>query len=178
MVSPDSTRGDSAILERFAAGQMPDFVPYVLGMFMIPLDALRLADTRLKRDKVAGYLGLATFVLRNVRALKAIADALSLPMIPLDFSSGSKAKNEVSPTADIEAPDEMGVRKLTFAAYQGHLDEVRDLLSKGADVNIRNNQGYTALMIASENGHLDVAKELLAHGANVNARDAGGSRGG
>jgi hypothetical protein len=79
-MSPDKTRIDSELQQGFAAGRMPSFVPYVIGMFMCPLDALRHADTRLKQDKVAGYLGLATFILPDQKTLQEISEALTLPM--------------------------------------------------------------------------------------------------
>jgi len=82
-ISPDATRIDAELRQGFAAGRMPGFIPYVIGMFMCPIDALRHADTRLKQDKVAGYLGLATFTLPNESALMEIGQALSLPMTSL-----------------------------------------------------------------------------------------------
>jgi hypothetical protein len=56
-ISPDATRLDSALRQAFAAGRMPEYVPYVIGMFMCSIDALVHADTRMKQDGVAGYLG-------------------------------------------------------------------------------------------------------------------------
>jgi len=82
-ISPDGSRIDSALRQGFAESRMPSYIPYVIGMFMCPLDALRHADTRLKQDKVAGYLGLATFVLPHQNALREISEGLSLPMTSL-----------------------------------------------------------------------------------------------
>jgi hypothetical protein len=53
-------------------------------MFMCPLDALKHADARLKEDNIAGYLGLATFILPNENGLREIAEGLSLAMTSLD----------------------------------------------------------------------------------------------
>lgn len=83
VLSPDSSRVDPALKQIFAAGRMPGFVPYVIGMWLCPLDALRFADTRMKNDKVAGYLGLATFVLPNLNALMEISNGLCLPTTSL-----------------------------------------------------------------------------------------------
>jgi hypothetical protein len=83
VASPDAARLDPVLQQLFAANRMPSFVPYLIGMFMCPLDALRHADTRLKRDKVAGYLGLATFILPHENALQEISEGLSLPMTSL-----------------------------------------------------------------------------------------------
>ncbi len=82
-IYPDATRLGSAIREGFAASRMPDYTPYVIGMFMCPLDALIHADTRMKQDRVAGYLGLATFDLPHEEVLKEISEALTLPMTSL-----------------------------------------------------------------------------------------------
>lgn len=83
VLSPDSSRVDPALKQVFAAGRMPGFVLYVIGMWMCPLDALRFADTHMKSDKVAGYLGLATFVLPNLNALMEISNGLCLPTTSL-----------------------------------------------------------------------------------------------
>jgi hypothetical protein len=82
-----TTSGDhrKPVLHRaVTGGPEPEFIPYVVGMFMCPLQALRHADTRLKVDRVAGYLGLATFVLPDENALREISEGLSLPMTSLD----------------------------------------------------------------------------------------------
>lgn len=83
VLSPDSSRVDPALKQVFAADEMPGFVPYVIGMFMCPQDALRHADTRMKNDKVAGYLGLATFVLPNLNVVMEISQGLCLPTTSL-----------------------------------------------------------------------------------------------
>jgi len=85
--SPDASRVDLELTDAFAEGRMPPFVPYVIGMFMCPLDALRHADSRLKKDKIAGYLGLATLVLPNEKALHEVSEALVLPMTKLNSIS-------------------------------------------------------------------------------------------
>jgi hypothetical protein len=42
--SPDPSRVDTALLRTFADGRIPNFVPYVIGMFMCPLEALALGN--------------------------------------------------------------------------------------------------------------------------------------
>lgn len=81
---PDASRLVGSLQQAFADGRMPPFVPYLVGVFMCPFDALRHADGRLKQDRVAGYLGLATFVLPNENALREISEALSLLMTQLN----------------------------------------------------------------------------------------------
>jgi hypothetical protein len=82
-VSPDATRLDPVLHRAVTGGPELEFVPYVVGMFMCPLDILRHADRRLKADRVVGYLGLATLVLPNENALREISEGLSLPMTSL-----------------------------------------------------------------------------------------------
>jgi hypothetical protein len=85
--SPDASLVDLELTDAFAEGRMPGFVPYVIGMFMCPAEAMRFADGRLKKDKVAGYLGLATLVLPNEQALLEVANGLMLPMTKLNSIS-------------------------------------------------------------------------------------------
>ena len=60
---------------------------------------------------------------------------------------------------------------LHWAAYNGHLDVVEYLASRGdVDVNARDNRGWTPLHHATDYGHLEVVKYLSSRG-DVNARD-------
>jgi ankyrin repeat protein len=61
-----------------------------------------------------------------------------------------------------------GLSTLMFAAREGRLDVVRELVKAGASLNYANPDGMTALMIAVINDHLDVAGMLLESGANPN----------
>lgn len=62
-----------------------------------------------------------------------------------------------------------GDTALMKAAFSGHVDTVRYLLSRGADVNIRSGWGETALVHASDGGSTEVVRLLLAHGAEIEA---------
>jgi uncharacterized protein len=64
-----------------------------------------------------------------------------------------------------------GITPLLYAARQGCLGCVKNLLAGGADVNLPDPDGITPLLIATENFHFDVAVYLLAHGANANQWD-------
>jgi len=59
-------------------------------------------------------------------------------------------------------------RQLVFAAEDGDLARVKQLLDSGADVNGRGGRDFIPLHCAAEKGHLAVMEELLARGAEVN----------
>ncbi len=63
---------------------------------------------------------------------------------------------------------------LHFAAQDGDLSKVRDLVEKGYDVSAFDDDlSLTPLHYAAKNEHIDVMKYLLSVGADVNARDEG-----
>ena len=61
--------------------------------------------------------------------------------------------------------------ELHFAAADGDLERVKQLLQDGRDANAFDDLGKTPLHYAAERGHLDVMRSLLASGADVNAHD-------
>src|SRR3972149_7805041 len=65
-----------------------------------------------------------------------------------------------------------GFTALIWASYEGHMETVKLLLSKGADVKAKNSEGVTALTAASFSGHLETVKLLLSKGADVNAKNS------
>ncbi|HJQ23939.1 MAG TPA: protein kinase [Blastocatellia bacterium] len=58
---------------------------------------------------------------------------------------------------------------LMYAAKDGHVGIVQDLLNAGAKLDAKDNDGDTALMYAAIDGRIDVMRALLNAGANVNA---------
>lgn len=68
-----------------------------------------------------------------------------------------------------------GLTQLYWAAYQGDLQKVQDLLGEGADINAGTEIGTTALMAAAQAGHLEVAQHLIDSGADIDAADARGN---
>ena len=62
--------------------------------------------------------------------------------------------------ADVEAKSTAGFTALLFAARQGHLDVVRELVKAGADVNQTAPAGTPVLNLALENLRYDVASFL------------------
>lgn len=64
-----------------------------------------------------------------------------------------------------------GLTPLLYAAREGHLDCLRELLRAKAQVDLPDPDGTTALLLALMNGHWDAAKLLLDAGADVNQWD-------
>ncbi|OON17423.1 ankyrin repeat protein [Opisthorchis viverrini] len=63
-----------------------------------------------------------------------------------------------------------GLNALHLASKEGHVEVVRELLSRGADPNRATKKGNTALHIASLAGQFEVVKMLLDAGASVNTQ--------
>ena len=57
--------------------------------------------------------------------------------------------------------------QLYFAALQGNVDIVINMLAQGADINKAWSIGLTPLLIASQKGHVNVVRVLLEHGADI-----------
>jgi ankyrin repeat protein/L-ascorbate metabolism protein UlaG (beta-lactamase superfamily) len=74
----------------------------------------------------------------------------------------------------LELPTHSGNTPLLLAAWHGHSDIIKFLLSKGADLSARNEREGTALHYAALYGHQEVLDLLVAGGAAIEARDDGG----
>lgn len=77
----------------------------------------------------------------------------------------------------VDTCNKNGETALMEASFQGHLELVKFLLSRGADVNLRDRKyGNTAVMWASVKGRTAVIEELvLRHRADVNVQGHHGS---
>jgi uncharacterized protein len=81
---------------------------------------------------------------------------------PVDFDPSAK------PTSYANG----GFTALHFAAREGEVEAVRQLVAAGADIDARAADGKSALALAIYNGHYDAAELLIEAGADVNAADA------
>ncbi len=70
--------------------------------------------------------------------------------------------------------DRAGRTPLHYAAGDGEVDRVTQLLATGADVDARERDGYTPLHFAAQNGAHAAIELLLAAGADIDARSDDG----
>lgn len=80
-------------------------------------------------------------------------------------------RRQVSAEPRIQWRPPGGLTPLLYAARQGCLECVQDLVKGGADPNLPDPDGITPLLIATENFHFDAAAYLLQHGASANQWD-------
>lgn len=73
----------------------------------------------------------------------------------------------------VNTRDEDKYTPLHRAAYNGHLDVVRELIAHGADVHAVTVDGWTPLHSACKWNNARVASFLLQHDADVNAQTKG-----
>ncbi len=80
-------------------------------------------------------------------------------------------RRQVSSEPRIQWRPPGGLTPLLYAARQGCLACVQNLVNAGAQPNLLDPDGISPLLIATENFHFDVAAYLLEHGANPNQWD-------
>lgn len=80
-------------------------------------------------------------------------------------------RRQVSSEPRIQWQPPGGLTPLLYAARQGCLQCVEDLVKGGADPNLPDPDDITPLLIATENFHFDVAAYLLKNGADPNRWD-------
>jgi ankyrin repeat protein len=68
----------------------------------------------------------------------------------------------------------LAVRALRYAALEGDLERIQEMIAAGADVNLADQAGFTPLHFAAQGQHAATAQALLAAGADVDARDSFG----
>jgi ankyrin repeat protein len=71
--------------------------------------------------------------------------------------------------------DRAGRSRLHYAALEGSLAAVMELLNDGFDVDLGDVDGYTPLHFAAQGYHEDVARHLIDHGATVDAQNRFGN---
>ena len=84
----------------------------------------------------------------------------------------------LSKGAAVEHSNVRGDTALSLAAYVGHEEVVRTLLSRNADVGAASRKNkFTALHLASFKGHLAVVRVLLDAKADIDALESMGKSG-
>ena len=85
--------------------------------------------------------------------------------------------DEVMPKK-IDIPDAVRAKAMTmalhYAAENGRMTWVHDLIAAGAALEARNEYGQTALMLAAERNHANIVRALLQAGVDKDARDSDG----
>ena len=71
--------------------------------------------------------------------------------------------------------DRVGRSELHYAACDGDLAAVRELVAAGADVNLQDKRGWAPLHFAAQARSEAITKVLLAHGAIVDLEDSYGN---
>eukprot|EP01032_Pedospumella_encystans_P008917 gene8917-10535_t len=92
-----------------------------------------------------------------------------------ETSTGSSTVTIDETAEEGEDEEEANAAALIWAAFQGDLEQVQDLLGKITDINAFDEHGMSALHFAANAGHLEILNLLLAAGADVNAVDENGS---
>ena len=92
-------------------------------------------------------------------------DAISIANLCFEADTGAPA---VSVT-EAAGPDQFDRSELWWAANEGELDAVRNLLEQGAEPNAPDVDGETPLHAAVRLGDSDIVASLLAHGADPGA---------
>ncbi|XP_013397887.1 E3 ubiquitin-protein ligase MIB2 isoform X2 [Lingula anatina] len=75
---------------------------------------------------------------------------------------------------ELQLPDASGPDRLVREAAQGHIDNVKNIVTKFPDKVDQKSAGKTALQVASHQGHIEIVKLLLSSGANLELQDEDG----
>jgi uncharacterized protein len=75
----------------------------------------------------------------------------------------------------VEERDRDGRTPLHFAAFQGDVDRVLELIASGADLDAADAEGRTPLHYAAQEWWIDAAAQLCEAGATVDCADAFGN---
>jgi ankyrin repeat protein len=94
-----------------------------------------------------------------------------LPNSVAGFGHGVGIVRGGLPPRGSRAPTPGGLTPLLYAARDGRVEMVRDLLAAGADIEGADANAITPLLIAITNNHPDVARALIEKGANIKATD-------
>jgi len=91
-----------------------------------------------------------------------------------DLIAATRANDKTAVLQALSAADTVvnqrmsdGTTALHWAAYNGNMDLVEELLDAGADANARNDYGSTPMAEAAVLGNLDIIRELFNAGADI-----------
>lgn len=104
-----------------------------------------------------------------------LVDEAGSPLLVIAASKGFEEVVDVilDAGADINGLNRVGQTALARAAYFGHYNIVRELISRGAGVNDAGEQyNLTPLISAANGGETNVGKLLIDFGANLDDQDA------
>ena len=149
-------------------------VPQVMRLLQRGMDVNtsdRMGNTLLMMAARAGEDRILDYLLENranvLRQNKYGDTALMLAALNGQISAVTKlvsARSEINPK---------GWTPLIYAAFNGHVEVMRVLLTHGADVDAQAENGTTALMAACRNGHQAAVKLLLDEEADLDLVNQG-----
>ncbi|GAB2223645.1 hypothetical protein Drorol1_Dr00004383, partial [Drosera rotundifolia] len=102
-------------------------------------------------------------------------------IIDLNLTDGSSDGGSAAVEGDVlngdveEVDDAPPSLKLMYAANEGDIDGIRELVGLGADVNFRDIDNRTPLHVAACQGYGDVVEMLVKMGAKIDSKDRWGS---
>lgn len=109
---------------------------------------------------------VTTFLLKKIKHFKWLAHELREAC---HYRNRAKVERLIESKAPVDWLDKKGWTPLTISSYEGYIEIVQLLISKGANVNTAvKTIEQTPLYIASEKGETDIVKLLITKGANVN----------
>lgn len=165
--------------ERGSVIEHPDIFSAIMSDDLEAIEAmLEAAPWRAARHEHRSPILLAAY-----RHRRDALDALLRRQPPLDvFEAAATGAIEAARRLLADRPglaqaySEDGLTALHLAAFFGHTDIVRELVTQGAHVSAlaRNDSEQTPLHLAAIGGHFEAARVLLEHGASPDAQEHGG----
>ncbi|XP_071085792.1 ankyrin repeat domain-containing protein 50-like [Haliotis cracherodii] len=127
---------------------------------------------------IGGHLEVVKFVLSlNSVDINTKGQLQRTPVRMVDFRKKRNIFDVlVSKGADLSQVDDKGENILHVACLEGHLDLVKDIVTKHrVDINSRGRYGRTPVMKAAEKGHKEVLDLLISNGGDVTLKDDNGN---
>jgi ankyrin repeat protein len=103
----------------------------------------------------------------DTNAITKVSQIISMNERYKKLTDGKGTRGITSEAGRSDPTSMGGMTALLFAAREGHIDVVRELVAAGADVNKVNGADKMSVITSAViNGHLDIAKFVLDHGGN------------